>query len=209
MPFVPVPNTAKVAVLWKQFGQKLVSTLWFEKASAWSSTDLVDLATAVNSWVVAEVLPHLSDTLNCEGTEARDMSALGAAGVLVPITPAASGAAGGGGMPTNVTAAIKFLTGLTGRSHRGRNFIPGIAPASISADAITSGSQAVFVAMYNALADYLVDLAATHVVASLYSGIGVDGKPTPRPEGVTTPVITYAMDTALDSMRRRLIGRGD
>jgi hypothetical protein len=209
MPFVPVPNTAKVALLFTQFGQKLVSTLWFEKASAWSSADLTTLATAVNSWAVANLLAHMNNSVSYNGCEAVDMSAPGSFGAFVPETPAVVGAGADTPLPSNVTAAVKFLTGLTGRSHRGRNFWVGLGSTSISGDTLVTTAQTSILGAYNALGSYLVGLATSHVVASLYSGIDSLGKPIPRTTGVTTPVVSYAMDTALDSMRRRLIGRGD
>jgi len=209
MAFIPVENTAKVALLFQQYGQKLVQTLWFNKASDWTSEDLNDLATAVNSWVVDELLPLMVNNVSFIGSTAVDMSAAGSEGVeLLEGTPVA-GSGGSQGLPSNVTAAIKFLTGLTGRSNRGRNFIVGIPREATTGDNINGASAAEFVSAYEALASYLTGLTADHVVASLYSGVDGDGHPIPRSAGVVHAVTSYAMDLALDSMRRRLIGRGE
>jgi hypothetical protein len=44
---------------------------------------------------------------------------------------------------------------------------------------------------------------------SRYSGIGTDGKPIPRTEGIATPVTQVVItDHTIDSQRRRLPGRG-
>ena len=209
MAFIPVANTAKVALLFQQYGQKLVQTLWFTKGSDWSATDLNDLATAVNSWVVTEFMPLLVNNVTFMGSTATDMSSAGAEGVeLLEGTPVA-GSGGSQGLPSNVTAAIKFLTGLTGRSNRGRNFIVGIPREATTGDNINGASAAEFVTAYEALATYLTGITADHAVVSLYSGVDSNGKPIPRSAGVVHAVTSYAMDLALDSMRRRLIGRGE
>jgi hypothetical protein len=209
MPFVPVPDAAKAALIFHQYGQKLVNTLWFKKSGGWSETDLNSLATALNSWVVTEMLPIQPPTVTYNGCEAVDMSAAGQEGVSVPVTTGNTGGSGIAGLPTNVTVAVKFLTGLTGRSNRGRNYYIGLNTTAVTGDSLTTGLDALILDIYNSLGSYLVDLAADHVVASLYSGVDSSGRPIPRTTGVTHTVVTYAMDTALDSMRRRLIGRGE
>jgi hypothetical protein len=72
-----------------------------------------------------------------------------------------------------------------------------------------SGSVTNILGIYDALGSYLVSTAFDQVIASLYSGVDSAGKPIPRAAGVTTVVVSYAMDIALDAMRRRLEGRGN
>jgi len=208
MPFIPVPDAAKVALKFTQFGQQCVNTMWFVKDGGWTSEDLTDLATAINSWAIAELLPNQSNETLYNGCTAVDMSAEGQEGVEVPVVPAEEGGNVTPALPTNVTAAVKFLTGFTGRSNRGRNFFLGLATNTVDNDEITTTVQGTIIAAYDALASYLTGLAADHVVASLYSGVDVNGNPIPRTTGVTKVVTQYAMDRAIDSMRRRLIGRG-
>lgn len=208
MAFIPVPDAAKAAIKFLQYGQQMVNTLWFKLPGGWTTSDLTDLATALNSWVVAELLPQLSNTVTFLGTEARDMSAAGAEGVDIIVPGGSPGLNPNAPMPSNVTAAIKFGTGLTGRSNRGRNFIPGFASNNILNDRVTSAAQAFFQTAYELLPTYIVGLGAEHVVASLYSGVDGSGNPIPRASGITNAVVSYALNTALDSMRRRLLERG-
>jgi len=208
MAFIPVADAAKVALKFTLFGQQCVNTMWFTKSGGWTSEDLVDLCTAVNSWCVAELMPNASHDVVFNGSTAVDMSAAGQEGVEVQLTPGEEGGNGSDALPSNVTAAIKFLTGFTGRSNRGRNFFIGLAPNTVADDNITTTVQGTLLAAYDALASYLTGLAAEHVVASLYSGVDSEGKPIPRSAGVVKAVTQYAMDTTIDSMRRRLIGRG-
>jgi len=208
MPFIPVADTAKAAIKFTVFGQNCVNTLWFKKSGGWDETDLNDLCVALNSWVIAELLPLMTNDLSFTGSSAVDMSAEGQEGVEVPVSPAEEGGNVVAGLPNNVTAAIKFLTGFTGRSNRGRNFFVGLGENQATGNTLAGATQTAIIAAYDALASYLTDLTADHVVASLYSGVDEEGHPIPRVAGVTKVVTQYAMDALLDSMRRRLEGRG-
>lgn len=208
MAFVPVADTAKVALLFTQYNQKLVNTLWFHRTGGWDAASLTSLCTAINSWVVAEMLSSMNNTVTYNGSEAVDMTAEGQEGAFVPVTSGNVGTKSGDGLPSNVTAAIAFKTGFTGRSNRGRNFFIGLDPDQVAGDSLTPASIPFLTGIYDALASYLTGLAAEHVVASLYHGIDGDGKPIPRAAGIIHAVTSYFVDSALDSMRRRLIGRG-
>lgn len=208
MAFVPVPNTAKACLKWTIDNQLVCNTLWFEKSSGYTPATLNSLGTALNSWVVANMLPAQSHDALYQGCDVVDMSALGAPGVSVPLVPPQMGGSGVHAYPTNVTAAIKFLTGLTGRSFRGRNFFVGLADGQADHDVLLPSAVSSLKAIYDALPSFLVSLAVEHVVASLFSGVTSGGVPIPRTVGVTTPITGYALDPFLDSMRRRLIGRG-
>jgi len=182
--------------------------MWFEKGSVWTGPNLNDLCVAINSWVIAELLPTLSENLYFVGTEARSMEAVGSPGVEVPVVPAEQGEITYQALPGNVALAVKFLTGLTGRSFRGRNYLAGISEPHVTGNTLEASIYPVIVGAFEALASYLTGLATNHVIASLYSGIDVDGKPIPRSTGVTTPVTNYDMDRDVDSMRKRLNNRG-
>jgi len=208
MPFIPVLDAAKVATHYTRFGQQCVNTLWFVKDGGWTSTDLNDLCTAVNSWVVAELMPLASTGTFFNGSSAVDMSAEGQEGVEVPVSPAEEGGNAVQGLPNNVTVAIKFLTGFTGRSNRGRNYFIGLGENQVDGDTLASATDTALLAAFDALGSYLTGLAADHVVASLYSGVDEAGHPIPREAGVTKVITQYAMDNIVDSMRRRLTGRG-
>lgn len=208
MPFIPVNNAAKAALHFQSFGQQCVNTLWFIKDGGWNETDLNDLCVALNSWVIAELLPLASNDTTFSGTSAVDMSAEGQEGVEVPVSPAEEGGNIVAGLPNNVTAAVKFLTGFTGRSNHGRNYFVGLGENQAVGNTLSDSAQSAILAAYDELGTYLVGLAASHVVASLYSGVDSEGKPIPRVAGVVKTVTQYAMDNLLDSMRRRLTGRG-
>jgi hypothetical protein len=208
MAFTPVPNTARCCLKYTLFDQQVCNIMYFEKGSPWTASELVTLATAINSWVDAELLPLLSADMKFVGTEARSMEAESAPSVEVAISPPLEGDVANAGLPGNVALAIKFATGLTGRSFRGRNYIAGWPEQSVTGNKMLPAPQAALVVAFEQLASYLVGLAANHVVASLFSGVDPDGKPIPRTTGVTTEVSQYTADENIDSMRKRLNGRG-
>jgi hypothetical protein len=158
---------------------------------------------------MTNLLPGMNGNVTYNGCSAVDMSAPGQEGVIVPETSGNTGSGGGAPLPSNVTAAVSFRTGLTGRSNRGRNYIVGLSGDEITGDSLTAGTVANWTSIFNVLGTYLVDLGAQHVVASLFHGVDVDHKPIPRIEGIAHDVTNYIVDAALDSMRRRLIGRGN
>lgn len=208
MAFTPVPNTARVCVKYQLHGQDVCNIMWFEKGSVWSGADLNTLCTAINSWVIAELIPHYSSDMLFVGTEARSMESESAPGVELPVAPPEPGTVAFTALPGNVAIAIKFLTGLTGRSFRGRNYIAGWPEPHITGNKLDTVHLPTWIGAFEALASYLVGLAANHVVVSLFSGVDVDGKPIPRTTGITTPVTNYNLDDDVDSMRKRLNGRG-
>jgi len=208
MPFIPVANTAKVAIKYLLYGQEVINTMWFNKGDDWSGEDLNTLAIAVASWVTDELMPLRTVDMTFTGIEARDMSAEGAEGVDLAITPAVAGGTSVAGLPSGVALSIKFLTGLTGRSNRGRNYLAGLFETEVTGNTVLNTTRDAYIAAFEALASYLTGLTADHVVASLYSGVDTEGHPIPRSAGVVHAVTSYALDTFVDSMRRRLTGRG-
>jgi len=208
MPFIPVADAAKVALKFTAYGQQFINTLWFTKSGGWTAEDLIDLCTAVNSWAIAEYVPLMSNEYSYEGSTAVDMSAEGQEGVEVPVVPPEEGGNVVAGLPGNVTAAIKFLTGFTGRSNRGRNYFVGLGENQVTGNTLSDSFTTAIIGAFDALASYLTGLAADHVVASLYSGVDSNGHPIPRSAGVTKVITQYAMDNLVDSMRKRLTGRG-
>lgn len=208
MAFIPVANTARVCLKYTLFDQQVCNIMWFEGSDPWDAAALLDLCTQLNSWVVGELQPIRSNSLIFTGSEARDMTTESAPSVEAPLATPVAGTLTGGGTPGNVALAIKFATGLTGRSFRGRNYMAGLDPDQITGNEISTGLRDAYLAAFDELGTYLVSTAAEHVVVSLFSGTDLNGAPIPRAAGVTTPVISYVVDRFVDSMRRRLTGRG-
>ena len=122
------------------------------------------------------------------------------AGTSVPggITAATSIA-----MPGNVTVAIKKVTGLRGRSYRGRIYHCGLVQSQVAAQSLTTGVATTLRNAYLPLLTYpWTDTGWAHVVVSKYTNNA------PRVTGVTTLVTDFTVNNQIDSQRRRLHARG-
>lgn len=203
MPFIPVPNTIRAELRFSIDNQQIMNTLWFEKGSAWSASDIEAVATQLVAWWDGAMAPLLTVGVTLREVYARDMSE-------EPSIEATSAAALTGDvaetyMPNNVALCTSFRTGLTGRSFRGRNYISGMSRAQVTSNVFSGPWAASVTVAYEGLNASIGSVVpgAFHVVASLAS----EGEP--RTTGVTTPVLSYLnTDLVVDSQRRRLPGRG-
>jgi hypothetical protein len=203
MPFVAVPHAAEFTIKGKVEGQDVINTF---NALFTGVPTLPDLQTAAGTlggiWA-GNILPHVGSSYSFLGVHGRGLSTIvdiecdedGDAGV---------GTATGQTLPNNVAFCLKRLTGFSGRSARGRVYISGLTDSSLT------GTNEANVGVANALRTALNLIAPawapndwTEVVISRFTG-GIANIPP-----VTRAVVEYAYtDLVLDSMRRRLPGRG-
>lgn len=203
MAFIPVPDTAKATLQWSIAAQVVEITLGFLKTGGWNATTLGILAIDLLAWFTAELKPLLWTSSILQNINATDQSSVSGPSVDFPITSGGVGANGSTPTALNGTAAIKFNTLLRGRSYRGRNFIPTLPNNGLVSPVELSAAQTLaIVSAWANLNTYLGVSAADHVVISRYNAGA------PRVTGVATPVISYGMDSSVDSQRRRLQGRG-
>jgi hypothetical protein len=116
-----------------------------------------------------------------------------------------AGTAGGSTQANNVTYAVKFQTGLAGRSQRGRIYVVGLSTTAMASPngVVSTTAAAGFVSSYNTLIANLISAGYNLVVTSFRH----DGAY--RAEGQNSIITTAAVtDSYSDSMRRRLPGRG-
>jgi len=101
-------------------------------------------------------------------------------------------------VPASVALVVSTRTAKTGRSFRGRTYLPGLTEASVTGNnvnALTMTTAADY------LDDIVTDLATANfdlVVYSLYS----EGAPRVTP--VQTPITTAVINSRVDTQRRRL-----
>jgi len=203
MAFQSVPNTIEVDVRGLLFGQKVENTLYLRTTAAPTAGDVADAAAAVNGWFVAHPLLHLSTDYIFQSTHAKDLTVEAGAEADDTANAGTTGSEPSASAPGNVSLAVSFRTGLAGRSFRGRNYIPGIPDDFITGNSVGSGTAAAYATDWAALLTALLDSEFTWVVVSRVA----DG--VLREFGITTPIVSVIVtDVLLDSMRRRLTGRG-
>jgi len=204
MPFIPSTGTAKVAITWSLFGQTLINTLWFQSISGdpWNNSDLDTLAFQAWAWAEGSLTAILSNDISLTLVEAVDQSFAGSAYGSYTTSPA-NGDIVSQSLPTGSCLTIKFATGLTGRSNRGRNYISGLPEVRVADNAMDSTFTTSLVAAYEDIPASTWVNDAYHVVCSHFA----DGAP--RETAVVNAVTGYiVVDANIDSQRRRLTGRG-
>ena len=201
MASVPVPNVAEVEVRASLAGVPVENTLYFLLDGVMSGAALDDLAVAIGDWWVSEMLPQLAAGYVMREVFARDLSSGSAFAATYPGVSGAAGSFTGDALPGNVAWVVKFLTALTGRSYRGRNFIAGISEAVVSGNILGVTNANNIKGAYQMLLGGGGALPAdwTWGVVSRFTGGA------PRVTGAFTPVsaVSYT-DLKVDSQRKRL-----
>lgn len=204
-PFIPVANVASVELIYSVLGVVCENVIHVRKGSPYSFADLQAVRTIVNAWDAASWFNTRSTgfTLNRIRSKALDTSSSPIEDFFLP-TPRGGGMAGTQ-LPSNATFAVKLSTGLAGRSFRGRLYVVGFTAAATgpTANQITSATASDWVARLNVLLANLASGGHTLGVVS-YRTAGAY-----RAAGLFTPATSWvAVDLNVDSMRRRLTGRG-
>jgi hypothetical protein len=199
MPFQSVPNCAIAVVEGIIDSQPIANVLGFQTPTLYSQGDIDALSAAVDTEFAVNVLPLLHSTYTYVQTAVR--------GLTSPIdlqsingTGTGPGGTGGDALPSNVAFCLTEYTGKSGRSARGRIYIPGI-PASITATANTLSPTpaTAFVTAYEAIFSTALTAGWTHVIISRVNNGAI------REFGIGTPVTQIVhRNLILDSQRGRL-----
>lgn len=206
MAFQPVPGTVKAAIVGENQGELNVNTLFFEHVSSGvpPSADIEGLASNLLSHWESVMLNSLPLTYILRSIEVTGLWAAVAPAILLPAPDNTTGELAGPVAPNNVSLAIKFSTGLTGRGSRGRNFWPGFLELEVNNNRVDEARASAITAGYS-------DLIGAGVFHPKWTWVvvsrTVDGAP--RPSGTRLPITSVSVtDTVVDSMRRRLPKRG-
>jgi len=203
MPFQRVPDTAEIIIHETIGGQNCVNTFYAKKDGGYTADDLAVLAAAVDVWWATEILPIQSTQVTYDRTDVRGLDA------AIDYEASSSTSAGAGGLgspalPNNAALAIKRRSANTGRGARGRVFIGGLPQSGMDTLNIVDDVVATTLADgLNMLRDVVDAISWTEVIVHRVAA-GV-----PLPEAVLFTVVEYVVvDKVIDSMRRRLPGRG-
>lgn len=201
-PFIPVPDTARVRMVYSFYGQTVMNVFYWKGDAPLIAADLSGLVDEVNIAWAAHWKPIQSANANLVYIEATALDTDAGAQVTLPV--GVNGTASGTGAPGGTTIALKFSTGLAGRSFRGRMYWIGLNLTSLSGDQISAGEHTALAAAVPAFFDDVETATGlTHVVVSYCADHAW------RTTGVATPVLSYPLvDDNVDSQRRRLAGRG-
>lgn len=191
MPFIPTPKVARVAVSMVADLHNIVNTLWFEKATNYTATDLADLAAEIETFWSVNIMPEM-----CTGTALYEIYALDASSptgpaVTLPVIPSVAG--GEPSAPASLASAmtVTFQSAARGRSGRGRVFLSGFGEAEVGATTFQGALVTAINTAFEDLNTYLTGTGSTHVVVSHYTNGAVRG------QGETFPVISYRANSTI------------
>jgi len=209
MPFVPLENGVRVEFVYNQDGQIVENVQYAQFTSVPDASDMAALGLELAGWWSSDMSGNVSNTVHLVLIRIKGLTTDSEPAIEyttgLPLTGAQSGVA----LPNNVTLAIKFNTGLAGRSFRGRNYFVGLTEAHlVSQNTVSPATITALVGSYNNLIDAYEAASFLLVVASFFHGVDVDGNPIPRAAGIGTVVTGFTIDSVIDSQRRRLPNRG-
>lgn len=203
MPFQRVPNTVEIVIQGVIGGQSCVNTFYGQMDGGYAIADVEDLASVVDGWVAAEWLPVLPANFSYLRTDVRglnasiDLSASDATSAGVGAQPAST-------QPNNASFAVSRRSAFTGRGARGRVYVPPLTPGAMLDDNHVSAAWAEnFRAALEALDTVISGTGFVPVIVHRVAA-GV-----PLAEAVVFTLVEWVVvDLVMDSMRRRLPGRG-
>lgn len=204
-PFIPVPNTASVELLYQLPITIAENIFHVRKATPYSAADLVALRTLVNSWDSVSWSSRRITSVTLFRIICKALDSLGSPLEDYTLPTPRPGGTVSGPMPNNITWAVKKATGLTGRSFRGRWYMVGLGSANydMATQQVTGGTATPIITALNTLITNLAAAGHTLGVVSYRTGGAW------RTTGLFTPVTSFVYtDLVIDSQRRRLPGRG-
>lgn len=185
------------------FGQVVENVHFFTRSGGYDVGSIRDLAVECDTQWNGILKPQLPPAVELIDITATDQSIPG--GVQFVRVVNTNGTSGNPAFPApNATYAIKFATGLSGRSNRGRMYFPCLQNTGVASGLLISTYAAQLVAAVAAFFQGIfVATGDIHVVVSYQTDCEW------RTGGNPVPVTAYtAVDLAVDSQRRRLPGRG-
>lgn len=204
MAFQPAVDCAEAVIHITSSAGEQLNVLNFKYPTAYDQSNLDDLSAAVDAVVGGTYLSLMNEDMNYAFTHVRGLTS-SVDLESVNGDNAGAGTDSAGALPANVAFCMSLRTGFTGRSARGRFYAMGLSTDQlVTLNHVTS----TYVTNLHTMLTDILGAAATAgwtlVVLSRQNG-GVK-----LSAAVARPVTSIiAVDTVLDSQRRRLPGRGD
>jgi hypothetical protein len=167
--------------------------------------DLTAIAAVFQAWWTSELRTGLSVATSWLGADLTALDSSGSPFLAYNNSGPITGSFSGGIYPPNVSLAVSLRTGLSGRSFRGRLYMPGVSTvAPISGGFHIPASIAFWQPLYDALRTRLITAGYHWCVVSYYSGMTSAHEKIPRAVGIATPITAVVIGRRSDSMRSRL-----
>lgn len=198
MVFQPFDKGAEVVFDFELYGVEIKVILNFQSDVEPNPALYAGLNDVIDTWLRTYFMTRVVDALMVVSLTTYDRRTENAPKYEKVFSPPIDGAFAEPPEGNQVALVVTHTTDQTGRSFRGRSYMPGMRAAVLTSNAWTVGI------LSEVLSDFLqlnADAAAAgwqHVVASRVSG-GV-----PRASVLATPVTGYRVDSVPDTQRRRV-----
>jgi len=203
MAFIPAENTAKIELVYQQENEIVENVFHVLLPTQPTADDLTDICDVFTAWWDVQMQPLVHLGVNLIKILARDLTVEDGVAIEYTTGLPLTGTAGNP-LPNNVTLAIKWSTGLAGRSFRGRTYLVGLPDSAL--DSNVNQITSTYASSLDGAAENLIDLITgdgwSLAVASFFHNNA------PRTSAVVTPITAAFVERNVDSQRRRLAGRG-
>lgn len=200
MPFVTTPFTYKASINYILNSKPVANILHVTTMLGMTDSEMDDIANSIGNVWGASAMPSLNIQLVLQSVTLTDISIADGRQVTNLLAAPIPGGQGGDAVPNNVAGMITLRTGFTGRSKRGRLFIPGLAESNVSNNTPAPTVMADIVTaleLVNAGIDAILPGAYLSIVSFFNAGVA-------RPNGMTFPITSFEARTKLGTQRRRL-----
>ena len=206
--FQPAEKVIEIAVQGTYIGQLVENKFYAQTVEAVTDVMVAELASIADNWVSTTLLPLLPTAYTYLRSVARDLTVEASFESINATHGGDVGSNPGGGVPGNATFAVHRDTRLSGKKAKSRLYWPALVATQFAGDAdtITSAVANQFVDAYDSLmAAIQAGTEATYTYGYLQRIL----------LGVKLPAANFIQvfghsftDLFVDSMRRRLKGRG-
>lgn len=203
MAFIPVPLVVQAELIYTWDGQIVENVVHFMPDVPPTPTLMAELGAALVTWFGVDVGPYVSNTVSLIEVKLTDLTTAFAPVVNHSAGLPLTGDRVSASLPNSVALVLTKRTGLRGRSFRGRVYQVGLCEDQVTANAVIGTSLTGLVASWNNNIEITTAGATWEmgVVSRFENNI-------PRTEGLFTEITNFSTDGRVDSMRRRLPGRG-
>lgn len=203
MPFVRIPNTVSVELVFAWDTQIVENVFHNIYEGSLNQGTLEAIHDIYELWYETALADIQSQVVGLNKIVVKDQNVQNGLGIeFGPGEVFAGTIASTPSLPNNVTLALKWGTGFTGRSYRGRTYHIGLVEGLVTLNNVPADSLAQIISTYDELRQACDSAGYPLVVVSKFANNA------PRALAITTPVTTVTSDGVIDSQRRRLPGRG-
>jgi hypothetical protein len=202
--FIPCVNVAEVVFTWDLIAQNVVNTFHFQGSTSLNETFLENLVGELMANFIPDFTHCISANMGLASVAARDLTTPTSAFYDLHLNSAdIVGTINSDSLPSNAALVVTNYTDTRGKNGRGRQYVGGL-PLTRLTNALTVAS--------NEITDVLTAfgklLVAANTATMAWVVLSRYFNKAPRAAGVTYPIKAVQVNSAIDSQRRRLYGRG-